>query len=34
MGILDYSKPVDTWPPDEVRQFLNDRSPKEYKWLM
>jgi hypothetical protein len=36
MGIQDYFKPVDTWLslPDEVRQFLKDRSPKEYKLLM
>ena len=34
MGTLDYFKPVDTWLPDEVWQFLNDGSPKEYKWLM
>jgi len=30
MGILDYFKPVDTWPPDQVRQFLNEKSPQEY----
>jgi hypothetical protein len=34
MGIMDYFKPVDTWSPDKVRQFLNEVSPKEYKWLM
>jgi len=30
MGILDYFKPVDTWSPDNVRQFLNEKSPQEY----
>ena len=30
MGILDYFKPVDTWSPDKVRQFLNEKSPQEY----
>ena len=30
MGILDYFKPVDAWPPDKVRQFLNERSPQDY----
>ena len=30
MGILDYFKPVSTWPPDRVRQFLDQKSPQEY----
>jgi hypothetical protein len=30
MGILDYFKPVDSWPPDKVRQFLNEKSPQDY----
>jgi rhodanese-related sulfurtransferase len=30
MGILDYFKPVDTWSPDKVRQFLDGKSPQEY----
>jgi sulfur-carrier protein adenylyltransferase/sulfurtransferase len=30
MGILDYFKPVDTWSTDQVRQFLNEKSPQEY----
>jgi rhodanese-related sulfurtransferase len=30
MGILDYFKPVSTWRPDEVRQFLDQKSPQEY----
>jgi rhodanese-related sulfurtransferase len=30
MGILDYFKPVSTWPADRVRQFLDQKSPQEY----
>ena len=30
MGILDYFKPVDTWSPDKVRQFLDEKGPQEY----
>ena len=30
MGILDYFKPVDTWSPDKVRQFLDEKRPQEY----
>ena len=30
MGILDYFKPVDTWSSDQVRQFLDGKSPQEY----
>jgi rhodanese-related sulfurtransferase len=30
MGIMDYFKPVDTWSPDKVRQFLNEVSPQGY----
>jgi rhodanese-related sulfurtransferase len=30
MGIMDYFKPVDTWPPDKVRQLLNEISPQDY----
>jgi rhodanese-related sulfurtransferase len=30
MGILDYFKPVDTWPPEKIRQFLDEKSPQEY----
>jgi len=30
MGILDYFKPVSTWPPDRVRQFLDQKTPQEY----
>ena len=30
MGIMDYFRPVDTSPPDKVRQFLNKKGPQEY----
>ena len=30
MGILDYFKPVSTWSADEVRKFLDQKSPQEY----
>jgi len=30
MGIMDYFKPVATWSPDKVRQFLNEVSPQDY----
>jgi rhodanese-related sulfurtransferase len=30
MGILDYFRPVETWSVDQVRQFLNEKSPQEY----
>ena len=30
MGILEYFKPVSTWSPEEVRQFLKEKNPEEY----
>ena len=30
MGILDYFKPVSTWPPEKVREYLDRHSPQEY----
>ena len=30
MGILDYFKPVSTWPAEKVREFLREKSPQEY----
>ncbi len=30
MSVLDYFKPVSTWPPEKIRQFLNQKSPGEY----
>jgi len=42
MSILNYFKPVSTWPPEKIRQFLKEknsgefnlvdvRTPKEYE---
>jgi rhodanese-related sulfurtransferase len=30
MGILDYFKPVSTWPPEKVREFLREKKSQEY----
>jgi sulfur-carrier protein adenylyltransferase/sulfurtransferase len=30
MSILDYFKPVSTWPPEKIRQFLKEKNPEEY----
>jgi len=30
MSILDYFKPVSTWPAEKVRQFLNEETQEEY----
>ncbi len=30
MGILDYFKPVSTWPAEMVREFLSGKNPQEY----
>ena len=30
MSILDYFKPVSTWTPEKVRQFLKERNPEEF----
>ena len=30
MGIMDYFKPVQTWPPQKVREFLRDNDPDSY----
>ena len=30
MSILDYFKPVSTWSPEKVRQFLKEKNPAEY----
>jgi rhodanese-related sulfurtransferase len=33
MGILDYFKPVPTWSADQVRKFLDQKSPQDYNLL-
>ena len=30
MGVIDYFKPVSTWPAEKVREFLDEHSPLEY----
>jgi len=30
MGVLDYFRPVSTWPAERVREFLRAKSPDEY----
>jgi rhodanese-related sulfurtransferase len=30
MSILDYFKPVSTWPAEKIRQFMKEKSPDEY----
>ena len=30
MNILSYFKPVSTWTPEKVRQFLKEKNPEEY----
>ena len=30
MGILDYFKPVSTWPAEKIKKFLNEKSPQDY----
>jgi rhodanese-related sulfurtransferase len=30
MGILDYFKPVSTWPTEMVRAFLQEKTQEEY----
>jgi len=30
MGILNYFKPVSTWPPEKVQKFLKEKNLNEY----
>ncbi len=30
MSILDYFRPVSTWSPEKIRQFLKEKNPEEY----
>jgi rhodanese-related sulfurtransferase len=30
MGIIDYFKPVSTWPAEKVREYLDQHKPQEY----
>lgn len=33
MGVLDYFKPVSTWSPEKVRQFLREKNQSEYNLI-
>ena len=33
MSILDYFKPVSTWPAEKVRQFMKDKNPDHYNLI-
>jgi rhodanese-related sulfurtransferase len=33
MSILNYFKPVSTWSPEKVRQFLKDKNPDEFNLI-
>ena len=33
MSILDYFKPVSTWPAEKVRQFMKDKNPDQYNLI-
>ena len=30
MNIFNYFKPVSTWSPEKIRQFLKEKNPEEY----
>ncbi len=30
MSIFDYFKPVSTWSPEKIRQFLKEKNPEDY----
>jgi rhodanese-related sulfurtransferase len=33
MGILNYFKPVSTWPAEKVRRFLKEKDPEDYNLI-
>jgi rhodanese-related sulfurtransferase len=33
VSILDYFKPVSTWPVDKIRQFTKEKNPDEYNLI-
>jgi rhodanese-related sulfurtransferase len=33
MGILNYFKPVSTWPAEKIRLFLKEKNPEEYNLI-
>ena len=30
MSVLDYFKPVSSWPVEKIRQFIKEKNPDEY----
>jgi len=30
VSILDYFKPVSTWPAEKIRQFMKEKDPDQY----
>jgi len=30
VSVLDYFKPVSTWPAEKIRQFMREKNPDEY----
>jgi rhodanese-related sulfurtransferase len=30
MSILNYFKPVSTWPAEKIRKFIQDKNPEDY----
>jgi len=33
MSILNYFKPVSTWPAEKVRSFLQEKNPEDYNLI-
>ena len=33
MSILDYFKPVSTWPAEKIRRFLDGKKPEDYNLI-
>jgi len=33
VSILDYFKPVSTWPAEKIRQFMKEKNPDEYNLI-
>jgi rhodanese-related sulfurtransferase len=33
MSILDYFKPVSTWPAEKIRQFMKEKNPEQYNLI-
>jgi len=33
MSILDYFKPVSTWPAEKIRRFLDEKRPEDYNLI-